>query len=143
MAITLDPSDRRRSYRALTSSTLSEINIIPLVDVVLVLLIIFMLTAHAMESGMQIEVPRVKNVETGPENLPVVNISRTGSVALGESTLNLNLIPEEIRKRFKDPKAVYVRADAHVTYDALAQVVSSLTAANLKVSLVMQPIDAK
>ena len=55
---------------------LAEINIVPLVDVVLVLLIIFMLTAHVMEFGLQVEVPKVKPVKENVQDLPVVSISQ-------------------------------------------------------------------
>ena len=51
----------------------------PLVDVVLVLLIIFMLTAHVMEFGLEVEVPKVKPVKENVQDLPVVSISRDGT----------------------------------------------------------------
>src|SRR5579872_4764554 len=94
------------------NSTLSEINIVPLVDVVLVLLIIFMLTAHVMEFGLEVNVPQVKTVKDSAEELPVVTISRGGKLFLNEKPVNINQIPSEVAKRFKDAKAVYVRADA-------------------------------
>src|SRR5882672_10406314 len=90
--------------------TLSEINIIPLVDVVLVLLIIFMLTAHVMEFGLEINVPEVKQAKDSAEELPVVSISRTGNIFLNERPVNINAIADEVRKRFKNSKSVYVRA---------------------------------
>src|SRR5580692_8178193 len=96
---------RRRSGPA----ALSEINIIPLVDVVLVLLIIFMLTAHVMEFGMEVNVPEVKQVRDSAEDLPVVQITRDGKLFLNEKPVNINQLPEEVAKRFKNAKAVYVR----------------------------------
>ena len=59
---------RRGRFRGSTTS-LAEINIVPLVDVVLVLLIIFMLTAHVMEFGLQVEVPKVKPVKENVQDL--------------------------------------------------------------------------
>src|SRR5258708_15666928 len=90
---------------------LAEINIIPLVDVVLVLLIIFMLTAHVMEFGMEVNVPEVKQVKDTAEHLPVVSITRSGNIFLNEKAVNINALPDEIGKRSKNPKFAYVRPD--------------------------------
>ncbi|HSS52219.1 MAG TPA: biopolymer transporter ExbD, partial [Thermoanaerobaculia bacterium] len=78
----------------------SDINITPLVDVVLVLLIIFMLTAHVMEFGLQVEVPKVKPVKENVQDLPVVSISREGTSYLNDKPMNINLLADAIRKRF-------------------------------------------
>ena len=69
MGISLGSSmgNGRRGRRG-AASALAEINIIPLVDVVLVLLIIFMLTAHVMEFGLEVDVPKVKQVKTRPRS---------------------------------------------------------------------------
>src|SRR6266404_8838074 len=78
------------------NGTLSEINIVPLVDVVLVLLIIFMLTAHVMEFGLEINVPEVTQVRDSAEELPVVGVTRSGKTYLNDKPVNLNLIPTEV-----------------------------------------------
>src|ERR1041385_8642981 len=101
--------------------TLAEINIVPLVDVVLVLLIIFMLTAHVMEFGLQVEVPRVKPVKEDVQDLPVVTISRDGDSYVNEKPVNIHLLASEIRKRYQNAKSVYVKADKSTTWDVLAQ----------------------
>src|ERR1700676_4139525 len=93
------------------NGTLSEINIVPLVDVVLVLLIIFMLTAHVMEFGLEINVPEVKNTKDTNEDLPVISITRNGKIYLNEKLININEIASEVPKRFKNSKSVYVMAD--------------------------------
>ena len=67
------PRGRRGGMRSM-----AEINIVPLVDVVLVLLVIFMLTAHVMEFGLEIEVPKVKQVRDSAQELPVISITRAG-----------------------------------------------------------------
>src|ERR1700704_6499587 len=89
---------RRGRFRGTTS--LAEINIVPLVDVVLVLLIIFMLTAHVMEFGLEVEVPKVKPVKENVQDLPVVNITRNGTSYLNDKPVNINLLADEIRKRY-------------------------------------------
>ena len=121
------------------NGTLSEINIVPLVDVVLVLLIIFMLTAHVMEFGLEIKVPEVKNTKDTNEDLPVISITRSGNLYLNEKLININQIATEVPRRFKNPKSVYVMADKATVYDPIAQVISALDQAHLDVKLVTKP----
>jgi biopolymer transport protein ExbD len=124
-----------------TSGTLSEINIVPLVDVVLVLLIIFMLTAHVMEFGLEIEVPKVKQVKDSAQELPVVNITRAGELYLNDQPVNINQISAELNRRFRGQRSVYVRADKTTPWDPIAQVISTLGEAKIDVRVVTQPID--
>jgi biopolymer transport protein ExbD len=130
---------RRGRFRG--SSSLSEINIVPLVDVVLVLLIIFMLTAHVMEFGLAVEVPKVKPVREDIQDLPVINISRDGTSYLNDRPVNINLLAGEIRHRYKNSKAVYLRADRRTPWDTIAQVIATLGDAKLAVNVVTQPED--
>src|SRR5437899_7977808 len=83
---------------------LSEINVTPFVDVVLVLLIIFMLTAHVMEYGIQVDVPQVTTTREGQKELPVVSITKTGETYLNETPTNIHLLKSEIEKRFPGAK---------------------------------------
>jgi biopolymer transport protein ExbD len=128
----------RRRYGG-SIGTLSEINIVPLVDVVLVLLIIFMLTAHVMEFGLEVNVPEVKQSKDTAEDLPVVSITRDAHIFLNEKTVNINELASEVTRRFKNSKSVYVRADAATVYDPIAQVISALDQAKLTVKLVTKP----
>jgi biopolymer transport protein ExbD len=128
----------RRRYGG-GNGTLSEINIVPLVDVVLVLLIIFMLTAHVMEFGLEINVPEVKQVKDTAEELPVVSITRDGRTFLNEKPININQIASEVARRFKNSKSVFVMADKATVYDPIAQVISTLDEAKLTVKLVTRP----
>jgi biopolymer transport protein ExbD len=123
------------------SDSLAEINIVPLVDVVLVLLIIFMLTAHVMEFGLQIEVPKVKSVKQSVQDLPVVSISKEGTTYLNEKPVNINLLADSIHQRFHNATSVYVRADSRTPWDPIAQVVDRLGSAKLAVNMVTQPED--
>jgi biopolymer transport protein ExbD len=122
-----------------TQTSLSDINITPLVDVVLVLLIIFMLTAHVMEFGLEINVPEVKNTKDTNEDLPVISITRNGKMYLNEKPININQIATEVPRRFKNQKSVYVMADKATVYDPIAQVISTLDQAHLGVKLVTKP----
>src|SRR5579864_3991606 len=118
------------------SGTLSEINIVPLVDVVLVLLIIFMLTAHVMDFGLQVDVPKVRPVKETSKELPVVTLLKNGDIYLNEAQVNINDLKEEIPKRFGTSKAVYVKGDKEVIWETLAQVVAELGAAGFQVNMV-------
>ena len=128
-----------RRTRGIT--TLSEMNVVPLVDVVLVLLIIFMMTAHVMEFGLEVEVPRVKQVKDSAEELPVITITKGGELYLNEKQVNFNRLGEEIRAKFPTQKAVYVRADRGAIWDPIAQVISALGEAKLEPRMVTQPVD--
>ena len=125
----------RRSYSV---GTLSEINVVPLVDVVLVLLIIFMITAQAMQSGLDIDVPQVKEVAQTVEDLPVVSVSRSGRVYLNDKETNLNALGPEIAQRFPNQKSVYVRADRRGTVETFVYVVNALHQAKFNVSVVVK-----
>src|SRR5438552_1435543 len=87
---------------------LSEMNVVPLVDVVLVLLIIFMVTASVMEFGLTVDVPTVKQVRDTTEEHPVISVARDGTTYLNDAEVNINNIGKEVRRRFKD-QTVYVR----------------------------------
>jgi biopolymer transport protein ExbD len=126
----------RRGGRRGGPGALAEMNVVPLVDVVLVLLIIFMLTAQVMEFGLEVDVPKVKQRETSAKELPVITIDSRGDYQLNDKAVNINSIGDEVRKRFPGSDAVYLRADKSVTWDVLAQMVSALKDANLKINMV-------
>lgn len=141
MGITMNSSGggigRRRS-----PGTLSEINVVPLVDVVLVLLIIFMLTAQVMEFGLEVDVPKVNQEKASAQELPVLSMTASGLVYLNEKELKLVDLKDEVTKRFgPTTKAVYVKADKGVTWDVLAQLLSAVDQAKLQARLVTKPQD--
>ena len=121
---------------------MAEINIVPLVDVVLVLLIIFMITANVMEFGLDIQVPQVRRVDKTAQDLPVVSISKSGESFLNERATNINLLPQAIRQRFRNATAVYVRADKETPWDPIAQIVAELGEAKFEVKMVTAPVDS-
>lgn len=124
------------------TSSLSDINIVPLVDVMMVLLVIFMITANVMDFGLEVEVPKVKQVKTTAEDLPVITITKNGLLSLNERDININEIGPAVRQRFgENANAVYVRADKDAIWDVIAQVVSALDEEKIQVRMVTQPID--
>lgn len=132
-----------RRGRRYGGTTLSEINVVPLVDVVLVLLIIFMLTAQAMQFGLEIEVPKVKTERASAQDLNVVNITKTGELYFNDQPVNINELADKVKANKKGKEdLVYIRADKSTVYDPIAKVVSELTAAKIGVRLVTQTDDS-
>ena len=126
-----------------TQTSLSEINVTPLVDVVLVLLIIFMLTAPVLQSGIEVSVPQTRTVKQISEERLVVTINAKQEVFLGNDPVNINLLPDKIREKIRDPQgqSVYVRADETVTFGAFATVMDAVKSSGItNVSIVTQPI---
>jgi len=121
---------------------LSEINVTPFVDVVLVLLIIFMLTAHVMEFGIEVDVPAVRASKTSAQDLPVVTISKTGEFTLAGAPMNINQVEETIRAKYPKAKAVYVRADKDTIWEVVAQMTAALGEAHFQVNMVTQPLES-
>ena len=135
MAFSVQSSSGGRG-RGRASGAMSEMNVVPLVDVVLVLLIIFMLTAHVMEFGLEVDVPAVRSSRDSAEDLPVVNITRDGELFLGDVRVNINELAPQLGKRYKTPRAVFVRADKATPWENVAQVFSELGEAKIEVRAV-------
>ncbi|HEY4362319.1 MAG TPA: biopolymer transporter ExbD [Bryobacteraceae bacterium] len=138
MAFSTGSSNGRYARRRGASiGVMAEMNIVPLVDVVLVLLIVFMLTAHVMDYGLDIQVPKVKAAAQTAEDLPIVSVSKSGDVSLNEQKVKLALLGSEVQRRFKNAKSVFVRADGRLTWETLAQVISQLKQDNLEIKMVL------
>lgn len=123
------------------SAPLSEINVTPFVDVALVLLIIFMLTAHVMDYGIEVDVPKTKTVKETTQELPTVTITKDGTTLLNEKPININDLQAAIVQRFGKSKAVYLRADKDTIFDPIANVMAVLGQAGFQVNVVTQPED--
>jgi biopolymer transport protein TolR len=127
-----------------TQTSLSEINITPLVDVVLVLLIIFMVTAPVLQSGIDVAVPKTRTVKEVTEERLVITIDKGQRVFLGNDAVNINEIAAKIRQKIRDPQhqSIYVRADENVPFGAFATVMDSVKQSGISnVSIVTQPLE--
>ena len=125
-----------------TQSALAEINITPLVDVVLVLLVIFMLTAPVLQSGIEVAVPKTHTVREITEQRLVVTIDREQRVFLGDQTINIADLPGRLRQPNTDPahQVIYLRADEKVPFGAFASVMDAVKQAGItNISIVTQP----
>jgi len=127
-----------------TQSSISDINVTPLVDVVLVLLIIFMVTAPVLQSGIEVNVPKTRTVKEITEERMVISINKQQRVFLGNDPININEIKTKLRQKIRDPQhqSVFIRADQDVPFGAFATVMDAVKGAGISnVSIVTQPLD--
>ncbi len=128
-----------------TQTALAEINITPLVDVVLVLLVIFMLTAPVLQSGIQVNVPKTKTVREITEQRTVLTIDKDQQVFLNDKPVNLNDLPNILRAQNTDTvhQVVYLRADEKVPFGAFATLMDAVKQSGItNVSIVTQPAES-
>ena len=129
-----------------TQSALSDINITPLVDVVLVLLLIFMVTAPVLQSGIEVAVPQTRTVNQISEEHMIVTIDKNQNVFLQDKPVNIHDLPRLLSTgNPKTPNAkrvVFVRADQKVPFGAFASVMDAVKQAGItNISIVTRPIE--
>lgn len=120
----------------------ADINVTPLVDVVLVLLLIFMVTAPMLAMTMDVDLPEVSTASPASPTAVVVTVGKDGMIAVGERILPLEEIVAETKRRHDAGEgAVYLRADRDVPYHLVVSVLDGLRAAGLdEIALVTQPL---
>jgi biopolymer transport protein ExbD/biopolymer transport protein TolR len=126
--------------------TLADINVTPLVDVVLVLLVIFMITAPVLQSGIEVSVPKTRTVKEITEQRLVVTIDHDQKVFLGDQAINVHELAQKLQQSGSDPahQVIYLRADQTVPFGAFASVMDAVKQAGItNVSIVTQPLDTK
>jgi len=129
-----------------TRTSLAEINITPLVDVVLVLLVIFMITAPVLQSGIEVSVPKTRTVREITEQRLVVTIDRDQGIFVGDTPVNIHELPQRLHQGNADPskQIIYLRADERVPFGAFASVMDAVKQAGItNISIVTQPLDTK
>jgi len=130
--------------RGRTQTSLAEINVTPLVDVVLVLLIIFMVTAPVLQSGIEVSVPKTRTVKVISQERLVVTINSKQELFLGNEPVNINSIGQKLKEKVRDPEgqSIYVRADESVPFGVFATVMDAVKASGItNVSIVTQPLE--
>ena len=128
-----------------TQTSLADINVTPFVDVVLVLLIIFMLTAPILQSGIEVNVPKTRTVKEITEERLVITIDRSQRVFLGNDPININQIGARLKAKLRDPgrQSVFLRADQNVPFGAFATVMDAIKQAGItNVSIVTEPLQS-
>jgi len=136
-------SSRNQSSSYGMQSTLSEINVTPLVDVMLVLLIIFMVSAPLMQQGVQVDLPQSKSssMDEQPETM-VLTINKNEEIYLKDQKLNAAILAKQIAAIYehKTKKEIFVHADKTIPYGYVAKVMADLKNAGIdRVGLVTQP----
>jgi biopolymer transport protein TolR len=127
-----------------TQTSLAEINVVPLVDVVLVLLVIFMLTAPIIQSGIEINVPKTRTVKALTQERLIIQISRDQKLYLNDTPININEFETRLKGRVKDPsQGIYLRADEEVPFGTIARVMDRVKSAGVQnINIVTQPLQA-
>ncbi len=125
-----------------TQTTLSEINMIPFIDVVLVLLIIFMIAAPILQSGIEVDVPKTKTVREIIEQRIVVTVDKGQRVYIGNDPVNIHQLGSKLKSQLKKPQdAVFLRCDETVPFGTFATVIDTLRQSGINnISIVTQPI---
>lgn len=115
-------------------TVLSEINVTPLVDVMLVLLIIFMITAPMMQQGLEVELPETANSGVATTDEPfILVINKDGSIGIGSTKVSMNELQKKIRAIFetRKNKQVYLQADKAASYGTVAEAMGEIRAAGI------------
>ena len=129
-----------------TDTSLSDINIVPFVDVMLVLLIIFMITAPILQSGIDVALPKTKTVREITEERLVVTINRAQLVYLGNEPVNIHELGSKLRAQMRNTQsdAVFLRCDETVPFGTFATVVDALRQSGIdNVSVVTEPLTTR
>lgn len=133
----MDPSSSR------DNTTIAQINVTPLVDVMLVLLVIFMVTAPIIQQGVQVNLPQAKAAAIpGSEQLLVVSIAKNGKIYLNDNVMTLDELGSRMRaiRANEAEKKVYVRADQDVRYGLVMKTIAELKQAGIeRVGMVTRP----
>ena len=126
-----------------STDAISQINVTPLVDVMLVLLIIFMVTAPILQQGVSVDLPKVATGPlSGQEEQLVVNVAKTGRVFLNDTAMTPDQLTTKLRAIAvsRPGRQIYVRADQSVPYGQVMRVMGAVHDAGLvRVGLVTEP----
>lgn len=122
---------------------IAQINVVPFVDVMLVLLIIFMITAPFLTQGVEVNLPRTQTVQTLPEDSQelVLSIDQEGRILLDEYEIKLQNLGQQLKKMdLRHDQMLYLRADQDVAYGFVVQVMTEIRASGIhRIGVVAEP----
>jgi len=128
------------------NQALADINITPFVDVVLVLLIIFMLTAPILESSIQVDLPKTQTVKVMSEEKVVITVDKKQMIYVGNDPVDMHRLGVAVLDKLKGEgnQPVFIRCDTKVSFGAFARVVAALKQVNVtNINIVTVPLDTK
>jgi len=127
--------------------SISDINVTPLVDVMLVLLVIFMVTAPIIQQGVQVNLPKVKAQPLPGEDIQlVVNVDKAGGVLLNDARLTSSELEEKLRAimRERPDRQVFLRADQDARYGDVVRALAAIKGAGVeRLGMVTEPPPAE
>ncbi len=123
--------------------SIADINITPFVDVVLVLLIIFMITAGVVEFGLDIDVPETREVATTSQDLDFINITSDGHLFLNDDPIIIADIVPRVKEKHGPAPSVYLRAHRTTPWELVANVVAECGAGGVGVNVVTKPLERR
>ena len=129
-----------------TQTALAEINMVPFIDIVLVLLIIFMITAPVIQSGIEVNVPKTQVVRELSEEKLVVTIDKEQKLYLQNEAVNVNALAGKVREKLLDPtrQSIYLRADESVPWGTVTTVMDFLNRSGItNIVVVTQPLTVR
>jgi biopolymer transport protein TolR len=121
---------------------MAEINVTPLVDVVLVLLIIFMVTAPLMQRGIDIDLPRTVSQTADQEERIIVSVNKDGEIYIGDVLIPMEDLSDHIRRQTqgKDQQAIFLRGDKTLRYEIIMNVMDEMKRSGVPtIGLVTEP----
>jgi biopolymer transport protein TolR len=125
------------------STTIAQINVTPLVDVMLVLLVIFMVTAPIIQQGVQVNLPQTKSSAIpGTEEFLVVTVAKNGKIYLNDNAMNPGELGQKLAaiKKLQADKQVYLRADQDVRYGVVMKTIAEIKEAGIeRLGMVTRP----
>ena len=145
MAIKVDGAEGGTGSARLGGS-LAEINIIPLVDVTLVLLLIFMLTAPLMYRGIDVNLPKTSGKPTTVEERMVLTLTKEQTVYLNDKPIPVATLEQQLQSIFKNrqDKTLYLRADQALQYGFVVETMDRVRRSGIeKLGMVTEPIKAR
>lgn len=121
-------------------TVLSDINIIPLVDVMLVLLIIFMVTAPLLQQGIDVNLPKAKGKDMPPEERITIVIKKDGTIYMNESPVSLRDMVRKLSSVSKLSPNVFLKADKDVPYGFVVEIMGEIKEAGIeKLGMITEP----
>ena len=144
MALSTQSLPSSGSRRRQVGTHLSEINVTPFIDVMLVLLVIFMVTAPMMQSGIGINLPQAETDTKPAEEGLTLTVTKDQYVHIGESTININLLERRLTEYFynRPKKVVYLQADKDLPYGVVVRIMDITKKAGVElIGILTEPVE--